>query len=187
MEKTENFFKEKFKGQVLQDIKFYNTKPEFLALDEEKKWVMQGGVEFIFGEYMISLGWNSEMHLYEMIEGDLDQLLGEMDVYDIELDLNEDFEALKGLKIEDISFNWSWYQKMDDEMELTDEKIYIPQEIKIVFENNTLLQVATILFHLRNNHVTRAVFDPQGNLMIALNEPLEISEDLEESEDEEEI
>jgi hypothetical protein len=176
MEITESRFKPLFVNQILKDIKFYNIKEEFLALDEEKRWFVQGGVEFIFENNIVCLGWNAEMHLYEMIEGDLDQLLGDMDVYDIELDLYEEFEAIKGLKIEDASFNWSWYQKLDDELEPTDEKIYIPQEIKLKLENDNSLQIATVLFHLKANQLINPVYDPQGNLLIALNNTVEITE-----------
>jgi hypothetical protein len=176
MENTDLKFKSLFNNQILNDIKFYNTKETYLALDEEPKWVIQGGVEFILENQMISFGWNSEMHLNEMIEGDLDVLLGEIDVYDIELDTHEEFESLKGKKIEEIAFNWTWYQKLDDELELTDEKIYIPQEIKITFEDKTLLQIASILFNLREGHIFNPVFDPQGNILIALNEAIEITD-----------
>jgi hypothetical protein len=176
MENTNSHFKSLFNNQILKDIKFYNTKEKYLALDEQKKWVIQGGIEFIFEDNMVCIGWNSEMHLNEMVEGDLDQLLGEMDVFDIELDQHEEFENLKGKQIEDISFNWTWYQKMDDEMELTEEKIYIPQEIKIIFKDQSLLQVASILFSLKNGQIYNPVFDPQGNLLISLNEPVEITE-----------
>jgi hypothetical protein len=65
---------------------------------------------------------------------------------------------------------------MDDEMELTDEKIYIPQEIKIIFEDQSILQVASILFSLKNGQIFNPVFDPQGNLLISLNETVEIIE-----------
>jgi len=179
MENSNSKFKEIFTNQALKDIKFYNTKENYLALEEIHKWVVQGGVEFIFENNIVSFGWNSEMHLNEMVESDLDALLGEMDVFDIELDLLEEFENLKGKKIEEVSFNWTWYQKLDDDMELTDEKIDIPQEIKIVFEDNTQLQIASILFNLRENQLLNAVFDPQGNIMISLHEPLEISENSE--------
>jgi hypothetical protein len=176
MEKTDSHFKSLFNNQILKDIKFYNTKESYLALEDQQKWVMQGGVEFILENSMITMGWNSEMRLNEMIEGDLDQLLGEMDVFDIELDQHEEFEKLKGKKIEDVYFSWTWYQKMDDEMELTEEKIYIPQEIKIIFEDKSLLQVATILFSLKNGQLFNPIFDPQGNLLVSLNEAVKIAE-----------
>jgi hypothetical protein len=174
MEKTEEKFKPLFINQVLKDIKFYNTKENYLSLEPEQKWVIQGGVEFIFEEAIISLGWSEEMQLYEMIEGDLDHLLGEMDVYEIELDMHEEIQNIKNQPIKNISFNWSWYQKMNDEMELTDEKVYIPQEILMTFENDDVLQIATVLFQLRGKQLHNAIFDPQGNMLITLNEKVEI-------------
>jgi hypothetical protein len=176
MEKTDAHFKSLFYNQVLKDIKFYNAKENFLALEPELQWVIQGGVEFIFEDKIITLGWNAEMQLNEMIEGDLDVLLGEIDVFDIELDQREEFNQIKNKKIEDISFNWSWYQKMDDELELTDEKVFIPQEIRIKFENNATLQIATILFHLKQKVLFNPVFDPQGNILISLNKFADIAD-----------
>jgi hypothetical protein len=176
MEKTEALFKSKINNQILKNIKFYNTKEDYLAFDDEQQWIIQGGIEFIFEDTMISLGWNAEMHLYELIEGDLDKLLGEMDVYDIELDEFEEIEKLKGKQINDVSFNWTYYQKMDDEMELTDEKIYIPQEIILKFENEITLQVATILFHLKDDQISNPVYDPQGNILVSLDHIVEITE-----------
>lgn len=174
MEQTEAKFKSLFQDQILKDIKFYNSKADFLDLGQKQQWVIQGGVEFIFEQNMISLGWNAEMHLYEMIEGDLDVLLGSMDVYDIEMDQQEEMGNLKGQKITEVSFNWNWYQKYNDDMELVEEKTYIPQEIRINFESGNSLQIATILFHLKNGEITNPVFDPQGNILVALNQFIEI-------------
>jgi hypothetical protein len=178
MENTNLRFKSLIENQILKDIKFYNTKEDYLTLEEKQIWIVQGGVELIFENSLITLGWNSEMHLYEMIEGDLDLLLGDIDVYDIELDLHEEFENIKGKKISEVLFNWYWYQKMDDDLELTDEKIYIPQEFILTFEDTTTLQFATILFGLKNGQIENPVFDPQGNLLVSLNLVVEISDNL---------
>ena len=85
MEKTEQKFKELFTKEPIKDIEFYNVDENYLAFDPDHKWVIRGGVEMLFETYSISLGWNNEMHLYEMIEGDLDNLLGDLDVYEMEI------------------------------------------------------------------------------------------------------
>jgi hypothetical protein len=184
MERTDLHFKNLFQNQILKDIKFYNTRETYLSFEPETQWVLQGGVEFIFENNTICLGWHTEMHLYEMIEGDLDELLGDLDVYEIDLDQHQEIMKLKNQKIQEVSFNWNWYQKMDDDMELTDEKVYIPQEIKLVFEDKSLLQIATVLFHLKGKELKEAIFDPQGNMLVCLNKTMEIRETWNESEDE---
>ncbi len=71
MENTEQKFAELFKKEPIKSIEFYNVDDKYLSFDEEHEWILRGGVEFIFDSFTISLGWNNEMHLYEMIEGDL--------------------------------------------------------------------------------------------------------------------
>jgi hypothetical protein len=176
MEHTGSKFQSFFSNQILSDIKFYNIRETYLGFDPEHKWVIQGGIEFLFENGIVSYGWNAEMHLYEMIQGDLDELLGDLDVYEIDLDQHDEIRKLKGKEIENATFNWTWYQKMDEEMELTDEKVYIPQEIKLNFKSGEILQIAAVLFNLKENTINNAVFDPQGNLLITLNDLVEITE-----------
>ena len=102
MQETEQKFKELFKKEPIKSIDFYNVDDKYLSFDEEHEWILRGGVEFIFDSHTISLGWNNEMHLYEMIEGDLDDLLGELDVYELEIGELPNVEKIKGQKIKDI-------------------------------------------------------------------------------------
>lgn len=176
MEKTEEQFKVLFTKELIKDIEFYHAGENYLAFNPDHQWVIEGGVEFIFETYSISLGWNSEMHLYELIEGDLDQILGEMDVYEMEIGTHPNIQKLKGQKIEDISFNWTWYQKMNEDLELTDEKTYIPQEIKITFEDGSLLQLATIIFKIKDKQIYNPVYDSQSTLLVTVDQPVEIKE-----------
>jgi hypothetical protein len=176
MEQITEQFQSYFKNQILHDIKFYNIREEYLDFDPETKWVIQGGVEFLFENGIVSYGWNAEMHLYEMIQGDLDSLLGDLDVFEIELDQHKEIQKLKGQEIDYANFNITWYQKMNEDMELTDEKVYIPQELKLTFKNGEILQIASVLFKLKADTITDAVFDPQGNLLISVNNLQEIEE-----------
>ena len=176
MQETEQKFKELFKKEPIKSIDFYNVDDKYLSFDEEHEWILRGGVEFIFDSHTISLGWNNEMHLYEMIEGDLDDLLGELDVYELEIGELPNVEKIKGQKIKDIDFRWTFYQQMNENMEISDEKTYIPQEIKMEFEDGTKMQLATIVFQIKGNQLHAPVYDPQNTLLVTVDKEVAIAE-----------
>ncbi len=176
MQQTEQKFTQLFEKEQLKNIDFYSIDGNYLSFDEKNEWIFRGGIEFIFESYTISIGWNNEMHLNEMVEGELDDLIGELDVYDLELGELATIEKLKGQKVKNIDFKWTFYQEMDEEMELTDEKTYIPQELKLEFEDGTKMQVAGIVFQLKDNQIHNPVYDPQSMLMITVDKEVEIAE-----------
>jgi hypothetical protein len=176
MQQTEQKFTQLFEKEQLKSIDFYSIDGNYLSFDEKNEWIFRGGIEFIFESYTISIGWNNEMHLNEMVEGELDDLIGELDVYDLELGELATIEKLKGQKVKNIDFKWTFYQEMDEEMELTDEKTYIPQELKLEFEDGTKMQVAGVVFQVKDNQIHNPVYDPQSMLMITVDKEVEIAE-----------
>ncbi|NJO88103.1 MAG: hypothetical protein HC831_03415 [Chloroflexia bacterium] len=176
MQQTEQKFTELFKKEPIKSIDFYNVEEKYLSFNEDKQWVIRGGIEFIFESQTISWGWSNEMHLYELIDSDLDPLIGELDVYELEIGELPIIEKLRGQKITNINFKWTFYQEMNEDMELSDEKTYIPQELKIKFEDGTSMQIATVVFQIKGAEIYAPSYDPQGALLISVNGELEISE-----------
>jgi hypothetical protein len=176
MEQTERKFKELFINQIVKDIKLYHVNENYMAIDPDHKWVIEGGVEFIFEDYTVSLAWNNEMQLYDMVQGEIKELTEELDIYEMDFSDHPNMIKIPGKKVEEINFNWTWYQKMDEEMELVEEKAYIPQEIRIKFEDGILLQLATIIFQFRDKQIERPVYDSQSMILITINQPVEIME-----------
>jgi len=176
MQDTEKRFRELFINQEVKDIKFYHINENFMVFDPDHKWVIEGGVEFVFESYSISFGWNSDMQLFDMIQGKIEELIGEMDVYELDFSEHRYISIIPGKKIEEISFSWTWYQKMDEEMELVEEKTYIPQELRIKFEGELLFQVATIVFKLKDKQMQKPTFDSQSMMLVTVNQPIDILE-----------
>ncbi len=176
MQEIEKKFKELFVNQIVKDIKFYHVNDNYMAIDPDHKWVIEGGVEFVFENYSISLAWNNDMQLYDIIQGEIVELTGELDIYEMDFSDHPNVLKIPGKKIEDIKFSWTWYQQMDEEMELVEEKTYIPQEIRIQFEGDLLLQVATIVFQSRDTQIQKPIYDSQSMILITINQPVEIIE-----------
>ncbi len=176
MQQTEQKFAELIKKEPIKSIDFYNIEEKYLSFNDDKQWVIRGGIEFIFESHTLSWGWSDNMHLYELIDGDLDDLIGELDVYEMEIGELPIIEKLKGQKITDVNFNWTFYQEMNEDMELSDEKAYIPQEIKIKFEDGTSMQIATIVFQIKGAEIYAPSYDPQGALLISIDKVMEITE-----------
>ena len=147
-----------------------------MVFDPDHKWVIEGGVEFIFETYVISFAWNSNMQLFDMIQGQIEELTDEMDIFELDLTDHPYISKIPGMKIEEINFSWNWYQQMDDEMELVEEKTYIPQEIKIKFGEDILLQLATIIFKLKDKQIQKPTFDSQSMMLVTVNQPVEVLE-----------
>lgn len=176
MQQTEQKFKELFQKEPIKSIDFYNVDEKYLSLDEEHEWVIRGGIEFIFESFIISWGWNNAMHLNELIEGDLDDLLGDLDVYELEIGELPVFEKINGQKVNNINFKWTFYQELDEEMELSDAKTYIPQEINFKFENGTTMQISTVIFQIKADKMHAPSYDPQGAFLVMVNKEAEIAE-----------
>jgi len=176
MQEIDKKFKELFVNQIVKDIKFYHVNENYMAIDPDHKWLIEGGVEFVFENYSVSLAWNNEMQLYDIIQGTIEELTEDLDIYEMDFDDHPNVMKIPGKKIEEVTFNWTWYQKMDEEMELVEEKTYIPQEIRIQFEDNLLLQLATIVFQSRDKMIEKPIFDSQSVILVTINQPVHVFE-----------
>jgi hypothetical protein len=176
MQETEQKYRELIANQVLKDIRFYNINENYMVFEPNHKWVIEGGIEIIFEDHTVCLGWNADMQLYDIVKGEIKELTGEFDIYELDFSEYTNVTDLPGKKIKDLTFNWTWYQKMDENMELVEEKTYIPQELLIKFEDDTLLQIATIVFQLRDKQIEKPVFDSQSMILITINQHVQIQE-----------
>ncbi len=176
MHETEQFYRELIINKALKDIRFYNIIENYMVFEPNHKWVIEGGIEIIFEEHTVCLGWNADMQLYDIVKGYIKELTGDFDIYELDFSEYTNVMDLPGKKIKDMTFNWTWYQKMDENMELVEEKTYIPQELRIIFEDDTLLQIATIVFQLRDKQIEKPVFDSQSMILLTINQPVDIQE-----------
>ena len=176
MENTQKEFKSLIINQKLKNLQFYNISEKYLVFDPDHRWVIEAGIEMTFNDYTLSLGWNSEMQLYEMINGNIKELTGDLEIYEMDFKEHPNINKLIGQNITDVSINWTWYQKMDNNYEISKEKSPIPQELVLSFDDGSVLQLATVMFQIENDNITNPVFDSQNTILITVNQPIEIIE-----------
>jgi len=111
-----------------------------------------------------------------MILGPVDQLLGELDYYELEAVTEKVNTSLKGKTISSLDFEWNWYQKMNEDFELEDELNYAPLGVIINFDAGESLQLASIKFQINteDKSIAKINYLPEGDLLVALNEVLPI-------------
>jgi hypothetical protein len=104
-------------------------------------------------------------------------LFGDLDFYEIEDITGKVNRTLAGKKIENVHAEWNWYQKMNDDFELEDELNFAPLGLTLVFDDESSLQLAAIQFAVnsQDKSLARAEYLPEGDLLVAVNEKIEIT------------
>ena len=133
-------------------------------------------MEMILDSGPVSFAINLEMRLWDMVLDKIETLTGALDIYELEEEEIPAKSHLIGQRIKDASFNWNWYHKLDDDFVPLQEKTYIPFEMMLHFQNGSTLQLASVIFGIENDTLTRPQFNSQGQLLVALNKHIEIED-----------
>jgi len=176
LEEIEKKYRDLLVGTTVTQVDFFIFGEEVLTIDPEKVWVINAGMEMILGEQKFCFGYNVDMRLWDIVDGELEQLTEEMDIVELDTEEIAGKEKLIGQTIKNIDFNWNWYHKLDENFVPVQEKTYIPIEMIFTFENEVSLQLATIVFSLQEDSILNPKFDSQGQLLVAIDEKVAIEE-----------
>ena len=83
---------------------------------------------------------------------------------------------MHGNIITNIETRFTWYYDLNDDMEMIEPKHYIIEQLLLTLDNAITLQIATVEYEVRNNAISKAVFNPQGELLCSINTIIQISE-----------
>lgn len=182
LQEWEEQFLKALENTVVERFTFFNVNPNYFAFHPDKVWVLDGGVQLnLAGGSTISYCWNKEMELMDMIAETAENLLGALDYYELE-DVTERINrALAGKQIVDVYFEWNWYQKMDENFELEDELNFAPLGLNLTFADGQTLQLSAIRFSVdaKDKSLANAIYLPEGDLLVSLNEiiPIKLPDD----------
>lgn len=163
--------------KAIKNIELYNVNPNYFAFDEDAVWVLDGGALIEFEDHTkISFCWNKEMELMDMVLGDADLLFQDLDFYVIDDISQKVTAACTGKKVQNIDFEWNWYQKLNEDFELEDELNFAPLGLQFELEDGTTLQLAAIRFGVdaQDKSLKNATYLPEGDLLVALNQVVPI-------------
>jgi hypothetical protein len=162
----------------LTSIEFYNVNDNYFELDNEKILIIDGGVEMLFDTHKLSIGWNKELELLDTVVGDISLLLDDLKYFTLEKTSTKNFTDQIGKKVISIQTQFEAYQLLDEELEPTGAYNHFLKELIIEFDDANKLQIAIVKYDIdiENKKINNAVFDPQGELLISLNNIIDIKD-----------
>jgi len=160
-----------YSNQKIEYIKFWNISENYFAFEEQETMTLNGGFEISFESgKILSLGWNEEMMVYENYDVKYESKFSNNESWQLSEEDNFLIENLKGKEIISISSKWTWYEDFDSNVK------FIPLQIIFQLPDNKNLMIATVEFKydIINDKIHDLRFDPEGKLVITMNENYKI-------------
>lgn len=186
MEEVSALLQNLFTNNKLSNIEVFNATQKYFEIKENHTWIYKGGIELSFGETVFALAWDHGNDSYDYnLDGGVKALLKDLDFYPVDIKQVDPIAALVDQKITKVDFEWEFYQDFNEDGEMGEEKFYVPIGINLEFENNDLLQIATIETRIEAESLN--LIDPLynlcGDLLISFNNPIEIEQQSMENEE----
>lgn len=169
---TEKQFQSTFKSSDLIEIKLFNVNDNYFGFPKKGLWIIDGGIELKFRNTSFSLAWNQDTDSFSFENKSFDKIYEE-DNY-TELDV-EFIKVLNKKKISNAKLKWVEYDIILDYTMATKKESKLV-ELKLEFESNEKIQIATIDYELEENSSPKNYsYDINGELLISLNNEIEIN------------
>lgn len=156
-------------GKRLHDLAYHSIIDEFFVFEEDHYGLVFGGLTLNFGDFNYSFGWNHHQLLNLFTKGDLKDLIGGEEHYEINKE-NFGFVApLFNTQITDVNSEWASYRLLDEFEERTGEKKYGLQSLALEFEGGGYLQIASVDFDMGYDGAQNMKYKHNGYLLISAN------------------
>lgn len=162
-------------GKQLLEIDCYNINDNFFVFEEDGMAIVDGGVTLSFAEDGFSLGWNHEIEIHNMTTEPITTFFGDLDFYQIDKGNFPFTHELLGKRIRGIDTEWSWYQLLDENMELSGPEYDVLLGLILYFEDDQTLQLAATDYQLTNEGASEFRYQANGELLLSANRIIDIS------------
>ena len=179
MNELEQQIKELVLNKDISAIKVFNVSDNYIELEPDFQWIVDGGIQLEFGDEKLCIGWSSELGGFDFsMTHSIEQLLGDAPFYQIGPDEVRGVSDFIGSRIKEIRFKWEFYHEIDEEGEPKEEKDYTPVELFLEFDFNSFLQISQIVFEIdrKDFKIARAEYNIFGRLLLSANKKVEIEE-----------
>lgn len=160
---------DKLIGKQLLSIECYNINDKFFVFEEEAMAIVDAGIALRFAEGSFSIGWNHDIEIHNMAMEPITKFFGDHDFYQIDKSNFPFTNELLGKKIKGIDAEWSWYQMLDENMELSGPKYDVLLGLVLYFEDDQTLQLAAMDYELTNEGVSDFKYRANGELLLSVN------------------
>jgi hypothetical protein len=169
-------------NKPITDIEFFDFNDKYFALNEDRLWIVDGGIELHFGNESFTFGWHQDHSIFTHHFGELTDICGDLEAADLDAINLPEVNQLIGKTIKEITFQWNWFSELDENFEPKEEKIYVPSEMIITLEDGYRIQLAAISYGIdfQTKSIQNPVFDSEGSFLISLNLPIDIKKEVEE-------
>ena len=163
-------------GKKLNKLMLNQVNVGNIVFEQNKKWLIDGGVELDFGDSKFSFGWDSELELFQSAYAGIHDLTREIELRSFN---EKDFSALvnlRGLEITDISTKWNFYCNLDEYFQPLEEKNYILKEIILTFQKTHKLQISTVDYDYIDGEIRNFRYGAESEILVILNADQEIED-----------
>lgn len=159
----------------INTIGLFTVNSDSYSFLSESCFVVDGGISLYGDDFVFSITWNQEQELFDTSFGRAEKLLDGIEFYTLKHN-EELLRRVHGNIITNIETRFTWYYDLNDDMEMIEPKHYIIEQLLLTLDNAITLQIATVEYEVRNNAISKAVFNPQGELLCSINTIIQISE-----------
>ncbi len=159
----------------INTIELFTVNSDSYSFASESSFVVDGGISLYGDDFVFSIAWNQEQELFDTSFDSAEILLDDIEFY---THTNNDqlLRHVHGSIITNIEARFTWYYDLNDDMEMVEPKHYIIEELLLTLDNAITLQIAAIEYTVRNNAISKAIFNPQGELLCSIDTIIQISE-----------
>ena len=177
MEENTEKIRSVFVNQSIKSLQLYNLNESYMEFIPGKQWVIDGGIELCTEAGRLSFAYDTNnMGFDYSLDKNVLELIDDEDAYLIEIADKNYLNDILGQTIQDVELKWGFFHEFDEEGQVCDEKIYVPEEVLLKFSNEKSLQLSLINFQV--HHEAHEIVNPEynlaGNLLVNLNSLLAI-------------
>ena len=165
-QEANELLRSKILNKRLVSIKVYNHHQPYPFVEENEAVVVSAAVAFLFEDEPITFYWHLEDGIFNfsLAKVDVDE-----DWDDIEITNIDTFKNMEGDEVNKVVINWTYFQKLDENFEILEEKLYVPQEMVLSFSNGSQLQIACVDFNIDpvSNDLVNLSYHMSGGLLVS--------------------
>ncbi len=174
MEKHEQELRALLLNKTLNDIEIFNTNLNFFSPNEERTWIVDGGIELKIDEDYFSFSYSTENDFFDAFTTPINKVKTNAELQALEAKNADEINNLIGKTITEIEVIWNFYTEFNEDNELETEKKYMPVQMILHFDNHSFLQISGLAYGVRNNELIDMELSSEAELLISVNDRVKI-------------
>lgn len=165
-QEANELLRSKILNKKLVSIKVYNHHQPYPFVEENEAVVVSAAVAFTFEDGPLTFYWHQEDQIFNF---SLAPIEIDEDWDDIEITNIDTFKNMEGDEVNQVEINWTYFQKLDENFEILDEKLYVPQEMILDFSNGSQFQIACVDFKIDpvSSNLVNLSYHMSGGLLVS--------------------